>query len=243
MSSFFVAGTDTNVGKTTACRAIIQALQNKGVQIVGYKPIACCGEEGGYPTVQVEKNDSDYDSFSNSDVLTLMASTNQDVKYQDINSYTFTHRFPMLTEDRTRIKLEKINQDLMRLTSQYQSVAVEGSFGLVTPMSEEKSFADWIVFHKMPLVLVVGIKDGCVNHALLTVQAIQQLGVPLLGWVANRVNPLLGHYAEIISLLEKHIEAPLLGQIPYLHKPEEQELGHYLTNIEHLMYMKTELVK
>ena len=104
MSSFFVAGTDTNVGKTTACRAIIQALQNKGVQIVGYKPIACCGEEGVYPTVQVEKNDSDYDSFSNSDVLTLMASTNQNVKYQDINSYTFTHRFPMLTEDRTRIK-------------------------------------------------------------------------------------------------------------------------------------------
>ena len=64
----------------------------------------------------------------------------------------------------------------------------------MTPMSEEKSFADWIVSHKMPLVLVVGIKDGCVNHALLTVQAIKQLGVPLLGWVANRITPLLGHY-------------------------------------------------
>lgn len=66
---------------------------------------------------------------------------------------------------------------------------------------------------------------------------------PLLGWIANRINPLLSHYAEIVDLLVEHIDAPLLGKIPYLHKPEEQELGHYLTNIDRLMYMQTELVK
>lgn len=65
----------------------------------------------------------------------------------------------------------------------------------------------------MPVVLVVGIKDGCVNHALLTVKVIQQLGVPLLGWIANRINPLLSHYAEIVDLLVEHIDAPLLGKI------------------------------
>lgn len=242
MSSFFVAGTDTNVGKTTATRAIIQALQKQGVQVVGYKPIACCGEESIYPAMQ-EENTSDYDNLSNSDVLTLMDSTKENVSYKDINSYTFSNSAPMLTQDRTRIKLDKINHDLTRLNQNYQSVVVEGSFGLMTPMAEGKSFADWVAQRKMPVVLVVGIKDGCVNHALLTVQAIQQLGVPLLGWIANRVNPLLSHYAEIVDLLVEHIDAPLLGKIPYLHKPEEQELGHYLTDIDRLMYMQTKLVK
>ena len=74
MSSFFVAGTDTNVGKTTVARAMIQALQGQGVQVVGYKPIACCGEESIYPVAQSE-NTSDYDNFVNADVLTLMNST------------------------------------------------------------------------------------------------------------------------------------------------------------------------
>lgn len=242
MSSFFVTGTDTNVGKTTACRAIIQALQEKGVQIVGFKPIACCGEEGVYPAMGVE-NELDYDNTNNSDVLTLMRSTNEPVRYEEINSYTFTHSLPMLTADKHRIKLAKINQNLAELNSRYQSVVVEGSFGLMTPMAEGKSFADWVAEQKMPVVLVVGIQDGCVNHALLTVQAIQNLGVPLLGWIANRVNPLLSHYAEIIEMLEAHIDAPLLGKIPYLYKPEEQDLGQYLTNIDRLMYMQTELVK
>ena len=143
MSSFFVAGTDTNVGKTTACRAIIQALQAKGVRIVGYKPIACSCEEGIYP-VENQSNESqtDYDAENNSDVLTLMDATNEPVSYQEVNSYTFTHSLPMLTRDKSRIKLSKINQALTILVQKYQSVVVEGSFGLLTPMAEGKSFAD-----------------------------------------------------------------------------------------------------
>ena len=241
MSSFFITGTDTNVGKTTATRAIIQALQNKGINIVGFKPIACSAEENVYPVGQ--EFPSDYDNKENSDVVTLMNSTNQEVAYEDINSYTFDHTLPMLVEAKERIKLDKINQMLDKLSKKYQSVAVEGSFGLLTPMAENKSFADWVKSRKMPVVLVVGIKDGCINHALLTAQAIQNLGVPLLGWVANRVNPLLSHYAEIVEFLEAHIDAPLLGKIPYIHRPENQELGHYLTNIDRLMYVQTEQVR
>ena len=244
MSSFFVVGTDTNVGKTTACRAIIQALQAKGVRIVGYKPIACGCEENIYLTEnQSDESQTDYDAENNSDVLALMDATNEPVSYQEVNSYTFLHSLPMLTQDKSRIKLSKIDQALTKLIKKYQSVVVEGSFGLLTPMAENKSFADWIVTHKMPVVLVVGIKEGCINHALLTARVIKQLGVPLLGWVANRINPGLGHYKEIIGVLESQIDAPLLGKIPYIHKPESQELGHYLTNIDRLMYMQTELVK
>ena len=210
MSSFFVVGTDTNVGKTTACRAIIQALQAKGVRIVGYKPIACGCEENIYLTEnQSDESQTDYDAENNSDVLALMDATNEPVSYQEVNSYTFLHSLPMLTQDKSRIKLSKIDQALTKLIKKYQSVVVEGS----------------------------------INHALLTARVIKQLGVPLLGWVANRINPGLGHYKEIIGVLESQIDAPLLGKIPYIHKPEIQELGHYLTDIDHLMYMQTELVK
>lgn len=244
MSSFFVAGTDTDVGKTTACRAIIQALQAKGVRIVGYKPIACSCEAGIYPIEnQSNESETDYDAENNSDVLALIDATNEPVSYQEVNSYTFAHPMPMLTRDKSRIKLSKIDETLTTLVKKYQSVVVEGSFGLLTPMAEGKSFADWVVEHKMPIVLVVGIKEGCINHALLTAQVIKQLGVPLLGWIANRINPCLGHYKEVIEILEAQIDAPLLGKIPYIHKPESQELGHYLTNIDRLMYMQTELVE
>ena len=242
MSSFFVVGTDTNVGKTTACRAIIQALQARGVQIVGFKPIACGCEESLYPAInEPSTQDSDYDNMDNNDVLALMHASNQKVAYQDINSYTFSHNLPMLGVDGGRIKLTKVDQMLDALNQRYQSVVVEGSFGFMTPMAEGKSFADWVSQHKMPVVLVVGIKEGCINHALLTAKAIEQLGVPMLGWIANRINP--GLSAEIIEILSKNIAAPLLGKLPYVHKPETQELGHYLTEIDPLLYMQTLQVK
>ena len=171
-----------------------------------------------------------------------MDATNESVSYQEVNSYTFAHSLPMLTRDKSRIKLSKINQALTILVQKYQSVVVEGSFGLPHQWQKVRVLLIGLLEHKMPVVLV-GIKEGCINHALLTAQVIKQLGVPLLGWIANRINPCLGHYKEVVDILEAQIDAPLLGKIPYIHKPESQELGHYLTNIDRLMYMQTELVK
>ncbi|AAU37613.1 MULTISPECIES: dethiobiotin synthase [Basfia] len=242
MSVFFVTGTDTSVGKTIVSRAIIQAMQNAGIQIVGYKPLACGQDDPVYTDVQ-ESGQTDYDNMDNRDVLVLQDSTNEEVSYQDINSYTFAHTMPMLSQEGKHIDINKINTDLKRLSSRYQSVLVEGSFGWLTPINQDYTFASWAAEHKMPVVLVVGIKEGCMNHALLTVQSIEQMGLPLLGWVANRINPMLGHYAEIIEDLSKRIKAPLLGKIPYMHKPETQELGHYITDIDRLSYMKTEILK
>ena len=241
MSSFFVTGTDTNVGKTVVSRAIMQALQKVGVQIVGYKPIAYGQEDIVYPDYQKLATD-DYDAKDNSDVLTLMHSTKEKVNYEDINSYTFLHSMPILTENCKRVQINKLNADLMRLSSHYQSVLVEGAFGWMTPINKDYSFADWVVEHNMPVVLVVGIKEGCINHTLLTVQAILDRGLPLLGWVANRINPCLGYYAEIIETLKQKIDAPLLGEVSYIHKPEEQDLSRFITNLDRLTYMQTELV-
>ncbi|MCW9709687.1 dethiobiotin synthase [Avibacterium sp. 21-586] len=240
MSSFFVAGTDTNVGKTISSRAIIQALQSVGIQIVGYKPIACLPNDYD-DFLQTEKLlDSEE---SSSDVLTLMRTTNENVSYKEINSYSCRDILTVLSSDESIINIEKINADLTTLTQRYQSVLVEGAFGWLTPMNKQYSFASWVMSHQMPVVLVVGIKEGCINHALLTAQAIQQSGLPLLGWIANRINPGLAHYTEVIEVLSEKIDAPLLGQIPYIHHPEEQELGHYITNIERLTYLQTEWVK
>ena len=241
MSSFFVTGTDTNVGKTVVSRAIMQALQKAGVQIVGYKPIAYGQEDIVYPDYQKLATD-DYDAKDNSDVLTLMHSTKENVSYEDINSYTFLHSMPILTENCKRVQISKLNADLTRLSSCYQSILVEGAFGWLTPINKDYSFADWVAEHNMPVVLVVGIKEGCINHTLLTAKAILDRGLPLLGWVANRINPCLGYYAEIIETLKQKIDAPLLGEVSYIHKPEEQDLSRFITNLDRLTYMQTELV-
>ncbi|WP_439328390.1 dethiobiotin synthase [Lonepinella sp. BR2357] len=238
MSSFFVTGTDTNVGKTVATRAIIQALQEHHVEVVGYKPIACTQDEEAIENDVVQEGD--YGAEDNADVLTLMKTTQQVVSYRDINSYTFGHTMPLFTDQGEQIQLEKINQDLDRLNQRYQTVVVEGCFGWLSPINKHFSFADWVVTHQMPVVLVVGIKEGCINHTLLTVQSMLHLGVPLIGWIANRINPCLGHYAEMIDTLRSKIEAPLLGEIPYIYKPETQDVGKYMTNIERLTYLKTE---
>ncbi|WP_109079330.1 dethiobiotin synthase [Aggregatibacter kilianii] len=241
MSSFFVTGTDTDVGKTVVSRAIMQALQKIGIQVVGYKPIAFGQEDVIYPDHQTQ-TPGDYDAKDNPDVLTLINSTKEKVRYEDVNSYTFLHSMPILNESCKRVKISKLNADLARLSSRYQSVLVEGAFGWLTPINKDYSFADWVYEQKMPVVLVVGIKEGCINHTLLTVQSILERGLPLLGWVANRINPGLGHYAEVIETLKQKVDAPLLGEVAYIHKPEEQDLSRFITDIDRLTYMQTELV-
>ncbi|HGE8062042.1 TPA: ATP-dependent dethiobiotin synthetase BioD, partial [Salmonella enterica] len=84
------------------------------------------------------------------------------------------------------------------------------------------------VQEQLPVLMVVGIQEGCINHALLTAQAVANDGLPLIGWVANRINPGLAHYAEIIDVLGKKLPAPLIGELPYLPRAEQRELGQYI---------------
>ncbi|ABR74483.1 ATP-dependent dethiobiotin synthetase BioD [Actinobacillus succinogenes] len=242
MRTFFVTGTDTGVGKTICSRAIIQALQEMDTQIVGFKPIASGQDEPVYAD-SLDDPKNDYGDEDNRDVLILQNSTKENVSYRDINSYTFLQTVPMITAEKGRIKLEKVDRDLARLAATYDVVAVEGSFGWLSPMNERFTFADWVVKHNMPVIVAVGIKEGCINHALLTVQSVEKMGLPVLGWIANRINPGLSHYAEIIDVLSSKIAAPLLGCIPYIHKPETQDVGKFLTNTEQLRHIQTLLAK
>lgn len=229
MACLFIAGTDTNVGKTIITRALLQTISQYEIPIIGYKPIAC----GGDDSLPTEPNQDDYACEDNSDVLIIQNSCPTAVNYREINSYSFIHSstpvFAALDAVR-HISVEKLNKDLQRLHKQYENVLVEGTYGWLTPINKDLSFADWVKKNKMPVVLVVGIKEGCVNHALLTADAIQQQGVELVGWIANRVNPGLRHYAELIELLSQKINAPLLGQIPYIGHPDKKDLSPYIQN-------------
>lgn len=234
MSHLFITGTDTDVGKTIVTRALLQTLADHNVPVVGYKPIACGGDDAS-PTEPIQE---DYACQDNRDVLVLQKSCPYLVEYQEINSYSFIHSstpvFAALDAVH-HISVEKLDTDLSRLENTYQNVLVEGTYGWLTPINKEVSFADWVTQHQMPVVLVVGIKEGCVNHALLTAQAIQQQGLALVGWVANRINPCLRHYAELIELLSQKISAPLLGQIPYIAHPEQKSLSQFIQNPEPLL--------
>lgn len=235
MPALFIAGTDTNVGKTIVTRALLQTLKQHDVPVMGYKPIACGGDDSLPPN---EPHQDDYACENNNDVLVIQASCPKLVGYREINSYSFIHSstpvFAALDAVRN-IHVEKLNDDLARLQHDYQNVLVEGTHGWLTPINKEYSFADWVQQNQMPVVLVVGIKEGCVNHTLLTANMMKQQNVKLVGWVANRINPGLRHYSELIELLSQKIDAPLLGQIPYIGRPEKKDLAPFIENPEPLL--------
>ncbi len=234
MPSLFIAGTDTGVGKTIVTRALLQLLEQHNISIAPYKPIAC----GPDDDTLIDPNTDDFIGENNSDVLILQSSCKRLFSYQEITSYSFkSFSMPIFAAlDKVRcIDINKLNNDLASSERTYNNVIVEGTHGWFTPINKEYNFSDWVKSTKMPVVLVVGIKEGCVNHTQLTIQAIRQKGVNVIGWVANRINPGLRYYAELIELLDQIIDAPLLGEIPYIGRPEKQELFNYIQNPEPLL--------
>mgnify|MGYP002795081603 CR=1 FL=1 len=215
---WFVTGTDTEVGKTVASSALLQAANRAGYRSAGYKPVA----SGSEMTAE---------GLRNGDALALQANSGVALDYDEVNPYVFaepTSPHIVSADEGRPIDAARLSDGLRRLEQRADWVLVEGAGGWFTPLSAEYTFADWVRQEQLPVILVVGIKLGCVSHALLTAQSIINDGLPLLGWVANRINPGLAHYAETITALQQRISAPLLGEIPYLPRAEQRELAHYL---------------
>ncbi|ELX8378140.1 dethiobiotin synthase [Providencia vermicola] len=211
MMNLFITGTDTDVGKTVSTLAILQALNSQGIKAVGYKPIAdqCIDTPEG---------------MRNKDALLIHGISQEVVSYDDINPIKIKDNY----NHENRIDFSKIKLGLENLNSQCDTVVIEGNGGWRYLLDDNTFYTDWLKGQKVGVILVVGIQHGCVNHTLLTAEAIRADGLPLVGWIANRINPGLAHYAQIISRLQKHLKAPLLGEIPYLLRPEEKELCQYL---------------
>ncbi|EFE08708.1 dethiobiotin synthase [Citrobacter youngae] len=217
--TYFVTGTDTEVGKTIASCALLQAAGQQGLRAVGYKPVA----SGSEMTAE---------GLRNSDALALQRHSVVAVDYAAINPYTFAEPTSphIISADEGRPILASVmSAGLRSLEKQADWVLVEGAGGWFTPLSPTLSFSDWVKTEQLPVILVVGVKLGCINHAILTALAVQQAGLTLAGWVANDVTPPGKRHAEYMATLRRVLAAPLLGEIPWLaEEPERASTGRYI---------------
>ena len=212
MRGLFITGTDTGIGKTFFTLAAIHALQQKGIKTTAMKPVA-----SGAELIQGQ--------LRNEDALAMQQAIDHAVPYERINPYCFSPPVsPHLAaaQAQTRIDLEVIKMNYHKLIEDEQFVLVEGVGGWLTPLSETAAVADLAKVFNLPVVLVVGMRLGCLNHALLTAQAIERCGFRLAGWVANSIDPDCVFIQEQIDYLASH-----LGSLPILNIPYRSQVNAF----------------
>lgn len=167
----------------------------------------------------------------NSDALALQANSNQRLTYSQVNPLAFieaTSPHIACESEKRAIELAALSQGLRQLENSANWLVIEGAGGWFTPLSAQITFADWVKQEALPVILVIGIKLGAINHALLTAQAIEFAGLTLAGWIANHIDPTAERQQEYLSTLTTRLPAPLLGIIPYLTSIDRQVMGDYL---------------
>ncbi len=207
---YFVVGTDTGIGKTHATCALLRALATRHARVCGMKPVA----SGGVDTP---------DGFTNEDSIAHRAASTVRVPRELDNPILLPEPLsPHLSAARagTAISFEVVLNAVEQLKRRTDALVVEGAGGLLVPLSETQTGADLAVALKMPLVLVVGMRLGCLNHALLTAEAIRARGLTLVGWIANRVDPGFLCPDENLAYLRAHLGAPLLADLPFSPTPD-----------------------
>lgn len=204
MPTIFVTGTDTGVGKTRISCGLLRQLRAEGLSACGYKPVA----SGCEKTPQ---------GLRNEDALALQeaAQTNED--YGCINPYAFEPAIaPHLAAKAVGVNLNVtlLNQAHDELALSYNWVVTEGAGGFLVPLNDDITFGEWAAQRRWPVLLVVGMRLGCINHALLSAEAIARRGL-LAGWVANILSPDMPQLQENIDALIARMPAPLLGVVSY----------------------------
>lgn len=217
--TYFITGTDTDVGKTICTKALLQAAKAQGVKTLAYKPIAAGCE-------QTEEG------LRNEDALILQNNCTMNLDYDAVNPISFEQpiapHIAALEVDQA-ISLSMIDDGLNYLQQQQPDyLLVEGAGGWHLPINHQVLLSDWVSDKKLPVILVVGLKLGCLNHALLTAKAIEQSGLKITGWIANHLQPDMAYVAQNIETLKEFMNAPLIGEIPYLENINEQDLSTYI---------------
>ena len=210
MKGVFVTGTDTEVGKTFISVGLIEKFKQQALTVAGMKPIASGCEQT--PT-----------GLRNVDALAIQQHINIELGYDHINPYTFEAAIaPHIAAEQAdeEIDIIVIKERFNEIQRQADVVVVEGAGGWLVPLNQHQTMADLAISIGLPVVLVVGIRLGCINHALLSVAAIQQSGLPFLGWVANHVDN-RSESEDIGHSLKQRIEAPCLGEVPHLEKGQQ----------------------
>jgi dethiobiotin synthetase len=222
----FVAGTDTGIGKTVASAALLAALNADGHRAAGMKPVA----SGCTPTAAGLRND---------DALLLVAHSAGSPDYALVNPYAFSEPVAPHLAARSagvEIRLDPIVAAFAALCTNSTFVVVEGVGGWAVPLSAALMQADLVRALDLPVVLVVGLRLGCINHALLSARAIAADGCRLLGWIGNRIDPAMARVDENIATLRERLPAPCLGALPHSDVPDPKALaGHFPTAVAALL--------
>ena len=206
MKSYFITGTDTGVGKTFFTVALLHALQSQGLRVAPMKPVAA-------GTITVDG------AQINDDVAALQAISQHRFALADVNPYCLTEAIaPHIAAVREQVQIDMamIVDAFARLRANADTVLVEGAGGFLVPLSTTQSMAEIPQALKLDVILVVAMRLGCLNHALLTAEAIRARGLRLAGWVANSVSATpMNAFDENLSTLKSMMDAPCLGVIPY----------------------------
>jgi dethiobiotin synthetase len=207
--SYFIIGTDTNVGKTYVASALVQHFVQLGFKAAGMKPIASGCELN-------EPSELGTGELLNEDVTALNNASNVKAPLNIINPYRFAPAIaPHIAAQQVgvEINLDNIEAAYQQLSTLADVVIVEGAGGFLVPLNQTQTLADLAVQLNLPIILVVGMKLGCINHALLTVEAIKARGLTLAGWVANQINPEMPMFVENLASLKQRIAAPCLSVV------------------------------
>jgi dethiobiotin synthetase len=210
--AYFVTGTDTGSGKTTIASALIRHFVNQGLQTVGMKPIASgCDFVDGQAI--------------NEDVTALIQASNINGPMTIVNPYRFMPAIaPHIAASQAGVNIDtQVILDAYHQLSRIADVViVEGAGGFLVPINADQTLADLAIQLDIPIILVVGMRLGCINHALLTVEAIKSRGLTLAGWVANQVDPHMAEFEANLQTLQQRIEIPCLGVVGYGQSPQFQ---------------------
>ena len=206
MQGFFITGTDTEIGKTFVSSLLIKILTEENLKVIGMKPVA----SGAKCIDGMLKND---------DALSLIQASNVEVDYKNINPYVFEAAVaPHIAAEEAGIEvdLNEIKKCFAQLKEISDVVIVEGVGGWYAPISCHTTVADLAETLQLPIILVVGLRLGCLNHALLTAQALRQSGLPVAGWIANHAEKDFLSADKNISTLKHYLnDFTFLGSISY----------------------------
>ncbi|RYF69511.1 MAG: dethiobiotin synthase [Comamonadaceae bacterium] len=218
MIGCFVTGTDTGVGKTLVSTGLLHALAPHHRRVVGMKPVAAGVVPWG-------------EDWASEDAIALRSASTLAVPPELDNPVLLLDALsPHIAAERAgmRIDIAAIVRSYQALAANADAVVVEGAGGFHVPLTDTQTGADLAQALALPVVLVVGLRLGCLNHALLTAEAIRARGLTLAGWVANRVDPEMEAADENIAYLRARLGAPLLADVPYQEFPEARSLAFEL---------------
>lgn len=221
MKEFFITGTDTDAGKTHVTSLLLKLLAQHKKNAIGFKPLAAGCEMA-------------FDQLVNADALMLMESATVSAKYDVINPFAFAPPIaPHIAAEQVgvTITLDKLSAAYSTLKQQGADYHLtEGAGGWALPINNTDYLYEWVKAEQLPVILVVGMKLGCLNHALLTAAHMQSLGINCVGWIANQVDPNMDEYQANLDSLKERLPFPILAISPYSEQTPKLQIYKTLLN-------------